>query len=436
MKLLPVLKQRFFDADGVPLAGGLLYSYVAGTATPLATYSDYDGTVNTNPVVMDADGYADVWIDPSKFYKFILKDSLGTTIFTEDNVAANLDGTGGTLIASGTTAERPASPTNGMMRYNTTLSTVETYSSSVWRPLPRLMGPGVSNLGFTATVATNALTFALKGADGADPAAANPVDVLFRSSVITTGTPSPYVNTGALSFTVSSGSTLGHTSAKAAYIYLYEYINSGTPYLAASSTLYDDGSLVTTVAEGGAGAADSFFSVYADNAHSNVPIRCIGRVRSTQTTAGTWATAMEELSLPPFFTGRQIVVGNAQTSNGTSTSATYAAPTNTPTLTFTPGKTGRYKLSCNALLSNSGTNTDYCTLVATSGSPVVVFAQDAMKDSTGADHVGPTPCYTVVWLTAGTSYTFEVQVKTNGGTVTLRNASVPNGLAIIAEQMD
>jgi hypothetical protein len=35
-------------------------------------------------------------------------------------------------IPVGTTAQRPASPTNGMMRYNTTLSTVEIYINGVW----------------------------------------------------------------------------------------------------------------------------------------------------------------------------------------------------------------------------------------------------------------------------------------------------------------
>ena len=43
-KFLPVIKQRYFDADGEPLAGGKLYSYVAGTSTPAATYTDMTGS--------------------------------------------------------------------------------------------------------------------------------------------------------------------------------------------------------------------------------------------------------------------------------------------------------------------------------------------------------------------------------------------------------
>lgn len=85
-ELSPVLRQRFFDADGAPLVGGLLYTYQAGTTTPLATYTDESGvTPNTNPVVLDANGEAEVWIGIGN-YKFILNDSSDVTQWTVDNV--------------------------------------------------------------------------------------------------------------------------------------------------------------------------------------------------------------------------------------------------------------------------------------------------------------------------------------------------------------
>lgn len=86
MILSPVLKQRFFDANGLPLASGQLFSYAAGTTTPQATYSNATGTANSNPVVLDSSGYADVWIDPTLAYKFVLEDANNNVIFTEDNV--------------------------------------------------------------------------------------------------------------------------------------------------------------------------------------------------------------------------------------------------------------------------------------------------------------------------------------------------------------
>src|SRR6476646_2318377 len=86
-KLAPNLKQRYCDSNNSPLAGGKLYTYIAGTSTPLATYTDQGGlTENTNPVILDANGEADVWLTDS-FFKFILKDANDVTIWTKDYVS-------------------------------------------------------------------------------------------------------------------------------------------------------------------------------------------------------------------------------------------------------------------------------------------------------------------------------------------------------------
>lgn len=39
---------------------------------------------------------------------------------------------GAFIIPAGTTAQRPASPTNGMIRYNTTTSSIELYKAGIW----------------------------------------------------------------------------------------------------------------------------------------------------------------------------------------------------------------------------------------------------------------------------------------------------------------
>lgn len=86
MNLSPLLRQRFFDVNGLPLAGGQLFTYAAGTTTPQATYSNQTGTANANPVVLDAYGYADVWVDPTLAYKFKLEDVNNNVQWTVDSV--------------------------------------------------------------------------------------------------------------------------------------------------------------------------------------------------------------------------------------------------------------------------------------------------------------------------------------------------------------
>ena len=87
--LAPNIKSRFFiTGTNRPLAGGLLYTYSAGTTTNAATYSDVIGTPNTNPVVLDSDGQCDLFLLDTITYRFILKNSAGVTQFDEDNIAS------------------------------------------------------------------------------------------------------------------------------------------------------------------------------------------------------------------------------------------------------------------------------------------------------------------------------------------------------------
>jgi hypothetical protein len=77
------------DASGAPVGGGLLYTYAAGTTTPLATYTDSTlGTPNANPVVLDSAGRAAVFLPSGVAYKFELRTAAGVVIRTQDNVAS------------------------------------------------------------------------------------------------------------------------------------------------------------------------------------------------------------------------------------------------------------------------------------------------------------------------------------------------------------
>ena len=84
--LIPSPVMQFFDANGNPLVGGKLFTYAAGTTTPQATYTDYNGgTANTNPVILNSRGEAAVWCGDSRYF-MVLKDSDDVEIWTSDNV--------------------------------------------------------------------------------------------------------------------------------------------------------------------------------------------------------------------------------------------------------------------------------------------------------------------------------------------------------------
>lgn len=172
----------------------------------------------------------------------------------------------------------------------------------------------IKNLGIAATVGSSAMTIAIKTDSGSDASGTDRVSVGFRNATSATGQFTSVDITGALSTVISSGSTAGQSNGVAAYIYVYLINNSGTAEIAWSRSLYDEGSVVSTTAEGGAGAADSAATIYSTTARSNVPLRLVGRLLNTQTTAGTWATAPSEISLVPFNT--QLVYARYSTNAG------------------------------------------------------------------------------------------------------------------------
>jgi len=83
---------QYFDNNGVPLAGGLLYTYAAGTSTPAVTYTSFAGNVaNSNPIVLDSSGRVpnEVWLTTGVGYKFVLQNSNATQIGSWDNIPNN-----------------------------------------------------------------------------------------------------------------------------------------------------------------------------------------------------------------------------------------------------------------------------------------------------------------------------------------------------------
>lgn len=79
MNLSPLPIQKFFGNDGRPLVGGKLFTYLSGTSTKVATYTDAGGlTQNTNPIVLDYRGECNLWIDPQQSYTFVLAPATDT----------------------------------------------------------------------------------------------------------------------------------------------------------------------------------------------------------------------------------------------------------------------------------------------------------------------------------------------------------------------
>lgn len=87
---------QFFDDNGDPLSGGKIYTYEAGTTTPLVTYTSRDGIIpNANPIILDAAGRTpqQIWSIEGILYKYVIKTSADTLIRTWDNI-------GGSVVAS------------------------------------------------------------------------------------------------------------------------------------------------------------------------------------------------------------------------------------------------------------------------------------------------------------------------------------------------
>jgi hypothetical protein len=102
--------QQFFTNSGVPLSGGKLYSYAAGTTTPQVTYTSFGGaTAHSNPIVLDSAGRVpggEIWLSALP-YKFVLNTSADVLIATYDNISGigaasyqvqNFTGTGSQTI--------------------------------------------------------------------------------------------------------------------------------------------------------------------------------------------------------------------------------------------------------------------------------------------------------------------------------------------------
>lgn len=96
---IPFILSQWLDNNGKPLSGGKLWTYEAGTNTPTVSFTDSTGLVpNTNPVILDSAGRANVWLAPGS-YKLVMMNSKDEVLWTVDKVKPN-DGGGGGIVDS------------------------------------------------------------------------------------------------------------------------------------------------------------------------------------------------------------------------------------------------------------------------------------------------------------------------------------------------
>jgi hypothetical protein len=161
------------------------------------------------------------------------------------------------------------------------------------------LGTGMINGKVSASVASNALTLAIKTLAGADPSAQDPVLFVFRNATKATGDYIVDRVTAALSITVSSGATLGHVGARDQQIILSAIDNAGTVELAVSCKLFDQSvRLQSTTAI--SGSATDPTTMYSTAARTNVAWYPVARCVCNQTTAGTWTATPTQIDLAPF----------------------------------------------------------------------------------------------------------------------------------------
>lgn len=200
--------------------------------------------------------------------------------------------------------------------------------------------------------ATNAVTYTLKTLAGGTPSSSDPVLICFRNSTVGTGNYVFRSVTSALSVTVSSGSTLGTANNVPARVWIGLLDNAGTVELfvincLSGSNVYGLGQfpIITTTAEGGAGAADSAQVPYSTSARTSKAYVILGYAEYAAglATAGSWnvsPTRIQLFSQGVPLPGTVVQSTSASTTTvGTTASATFAALSTGPSVAITPTST-------------------------------------------------------------------------------------------------
>ena len=131
-----------FDAEGVPLSGGLLYFFTAGTTTPQSAFQDTGLTIeHPNPVVLDASGRVPMFYLSDGFIKIRLTDDSGVVIIAADQLLVIGPSSGGG--GGGSAGDVTAALQTGDIKAR--------YDTAVKDGFVRLNGRTIGNIGSSAT---------------------------------------------------------------------------------------------------------------------------------------------------------------------------------------------------------------------------------------------------------------------------------------------
>lgn len=148
----------------------------------------------------------------------------------------------------------------------------------------------------SASVATSALTVMLLDETGNVPTHTFPLVVYFRSATAATGLPIKRIVYNPQTIVVPSTATMGHRDAVSSALWVGLVDNASVPEIFISSVRMPDTTILGATVAIGTGS-DSSVVVYTNTLRTNVPIITMGRMLSTQTTAGTWAAVPTEIAV-------------------------------------------------------------------------------------------------------------------------------------------
>lgn len=164
---------------------------------------------------------------------------------------------------------------------------------------------GAANFSFTATASAGVLTIALKDAAGSDPSSTSPVRIQTRSSYNPQVPLTQQTINAAMSLVLSAGSTLAAVANQPFRLWIVAFRTAagGTNGVALGVINCLDSNksifplnvqkVLSSTAEGGAGAADSAHVVYTTAAQTNRPFVILGYAEwnGGLATPGTWVDA-------------------------------------------------------------------------------------------------------------------------------------------------